>query len=115
MTHLNALLNNVAALNADVEVEAEKLHQRLDAKVYLERLKEQKGFVQEDPAAKEREELRKKKEEDHSWRGLFGKCASRTLALPVYAKKTRGLRNTCRLGYCQKRRGTRALPFGCCL
>jgi len=30
---------------ADVEVEAEKLHQRLDAKVYLERLKEQKGFV----------------------------------------------------------------------
>jgi len=30
---------------ADVEVEAGKLHQRLDAKVYIERLKEQKGFV----------------------------------------------------------------------
>ena len=46
---------------ADHVEEEEELHQRLDAKVYIERLKEQKGRVQVDPAIKERELTRKKK------------------------------------------------------
>jgi hypothetical protein len=46
---------------ADNEEEEEELHQRLDAKVYIERLKEQKGLVQIDPAVKERALARKKK------------------------------------------------------